>query len=325
MAENGNTRVACVDFGGTGVRCLIVEQDSSQGGPQGQPELRTISVLREFKTSSPNDAEWDWINLRAMLNQLDSTFDFDAISVGFAGRLNKQGVCTTAGNLSDWAKREWNMRQMLEDVYHVPVLVDNDGATLAAREIVFGALSNPELYGKSGYVVSPGTGVAVCGFFFLDGQYHILPGEGAHVVIDGNPDALDPRCGCGRLCVERKASGRELERQAKLLYGKDAKPDQLTDHQVYATMTAPLAGLIANLMRTFPNDLEIIVMGGGVTQHRPGLVAEVEHETRKQLGRGFDTPEFISSPHKEGGVYGAWANWWLKQRQSNGAPSLATV
>lgn len=322
MAENGMTRIACVDFGGTGVRCLILEQDSSQDGPQGQPELRAISVLRGFQTSSPNDAAEDWFNLRVMLNQLNATFDFDAISVGFAGRLNKQGVCTTAGNLTDWAKRRWNLREMLEEQYHVPVLVANDGATLAAREIVFGALASPRLYGKSGLVVAPGTGVAVCAFLYLDGKYHILPGEGAHVVINGNPDALNPEC-CGRLCVESMASGRVLKQYAKLYYGV-ADPSLLTDSQVYAIMAKPLAGLIANQVRTLPNYLEVVVVGGGVTQHRPGLVAQVEHETRQQLGSGFDTPEFVISPHEEGGVYGAWAYSWLQQ-QSNGVPSLATV
>lgn len=298
-------RIASVDFGATKILVQVLGyRRQNQFGGEYPPYVEITTEERIDTTKGPNNPEEDYLRLYEVLERLQAECGFDGISVGIAARLDKLGVVAKGGSLR-WEGR--NLARMLTKDFNVPAIVDNDGAMLAAVEIVFGVLNQPEHQGKSGLIVAPGTGIAVCLFVQQGGRTVIYPGEGAHMVIDTTAKvSSDPTkvCGCGRPCVESMASGGAYERAG-------INPALLSEAAIVANLAPAYGTMIANYTKFLPSQVEVIVMSGGISHKRPTLVAVTEATTTAELNGYVPTPEFFLSQYETGGVLGSLARWML--------------
>jgi len=203
----------------------------------------------------------------------DATGRLVAVGCGMPGPLDRErGVVIHSPN-QGW--RDVPIGPWLAERLGIPVVIDDDARTGAIGEAVLGAGagSDPVAYLTIGSGI--GSGV-VLGGRLLHGA-HDLAGEVGHLVADRQ----GPRCSCGnRGCVEAYASGRGLERRARLTWGDattaggrrtprsaadvfraallgDPDARRLADEAAQALALA-LASLAATV------DPEVIVVGGSV-------------------------------------------------------------
>jgi predicted NBD/HSP70 family sugar kinase len=121
------------------------------------------------------------------------------IGIGAPGLIDaRSGTVRWSVNL-DWA--ELPLRDLVEQRFHVPVVVANDSQAAAVAELMFGATPRP----ANLIVVRVGRGIGAG--VILNGRLFQGDGSGAgeigHTVIEGG----DERCRCGRTgCLETVAS-----------------------------------------------------------------------------------------------------------------------
>lgn len=293
-----SAKIAACDIGGTKGLVSVFAY--------GNPEEITDS--QEFQiTSDPNEFSVDVMNLCDALDKVGTNCGgFEAISLGVAGRV-KNGRIASAGKLHSWV--DMPIIEVLQGRYGVPVIIENDGGMLTAAEVTFGALADSRYYGKDALIIAPGTGIAVCVAIYRNGQYIILPGEGAHMTTDMyGPGEGDEDC-CGQQnCVESVASGRMLERHAA---EENTTPANLTDDEVNELMGLPLGALVRNIVDLHPT-IDVVVMSGGITHKRPTLMETVESATTAELRGVIPTPAFVLSRFETGGLLGCLARWMVE-------------
>ncbi len=134
----------------------------------------------------------------------------DAVGIGAAGLVNRDGVLRTAPNLP--GVRDLAIKKPLQERLQLPVQVDNDATCAAWAEHERGAARGSD----DVVVVTFGTGIG--GGLICDGRLyrgaHGFGGEVGHMKVDPH----GPPCPCGgRGCWERYASGSALGR-----FGREA-------------------------------------------------------------------------------------------------------
>lgn len=184
-----------VDVGGTKVAAGVVDEDG-----------RVLAKTRRPTPSqSPDDVERTIADLVAELRQ---DHDVQAVGIGAAGFVDaERATVLFAPNLA-W--RDEPLRDAVQQLVDLPVVVENDANAMAWAEHRFGAGR-----GQAHLVcVTVGTGIG--GGVVLDGRlYRGRWGAGAEfghmkLVPDGR------RCGCGQSgCWEQYCSGRALVREAR--------------------------------------------------------------------------------------------------------------
>ena len=125
------------------------------------------------------------------------------IGIGAPGLIDtRTGTVRWAVNL-DWA--ELPLRQLVEDRFHVPVVVANDSQAAAVAELMFGSLPRP----ANLVVVRVGRGVGAG--IILDGRLFGGDASGAGEIGHMIFDAGGATCRCGRSgCLETVASMRAM-------------------------------------------------------------------------------------------------------------------
>ena len=184
-----------IDVGGTKVAAGVVDED-------GQILART---RRATPSHSPKDVE---ATIAAVVAELRQEHDVQAVGVGAAGFIDeKRATMLFAANLA-W--RDEPLKDALQELIGLPVVVENDANAMAWAEYRFGAGK-----GQSHLVcVTVGTGIG--GGMVLDGKLYRgrfgIGAEFGHVqLVHGGR-----RCGCGqRGCWEQYCSGRALLREAR--------------------------------------------------------------------------------------------------------------
>ena len=144
--------------------------------------------------------------------------EVSSIGLGIAGFIDfERGVVTDAPN---HPLHEAPVRDVLQDAFQLPVIVDNDANVAALAEARLGA-------GKgSRYLVHLTLGTGIGGGIIVDGEvYRGAQGAGAelgHMIIDEN----GPICNCGaRGCLEALASGVAIyKRVEELSWTKKRSP-----------------------------------------------------------------------------------------------------
>lgn len=144
--------------------------------------------------------------------------EVSSIGLGIAGFIDfERGVVTDAPN---HPLHEAPVRDVLEDAFQLPVIVDNDANVAALAEARLGA-------GKgSRFLVHLTLGTGIGGGIIVDGEvYRGAQGAGAelgHMIIDEN----GPICNCGaRGCLEALASGVAIyKRVEELSWTKKRSP-----------------------------------------------------------------------------------------------------
>jgi glucokinase len=273
-----------VDIGGTKLAAGLVE-------PAGR--VLTWSVV---PTPAGLDAEQLWRTVDALITDvLDGCdpADLAGCGCGCGGPMEWPSGAVSPLNIAAW--RNFPLRSRLtERLGGITVRVHNDAICLVAGEHWRGAGRGRD--NVLGMVVSTGVG----GGLVLDGR--LVEGASGnaghigHVVVD--PDT-GPVCGCGgRGCAEAIARGPALVAWAQAegwrpeqtdATAKDLAADGALGHPVgiAAMRRAGRALGIAIASATCLCDLEVVSVGGGLSQAGPLLFDPLEEALRAHTRLGF--------------------------------------
>jgi len=222
---------------------------------------------------------------------------FHGIGLSVCGNIDREtGEAILVPNLH-W--RNIHFGRMVEERFGCRVFSATDVRMAALAEVVWGAAKNSRNFAWA----TIGTGYG--GYLFLDGKlyggYHGFAGNFGHNTLDevnGYP------CGCGRRgCVETFVAGPAIARAgqaaasaghspaiAELSSGGPVTPQMVFQAEARGDSTAreiieqevrmvsiSLAGLV-NIL-----DLEMIVLGGGVTHATPDFIQRISQRMRDFL------------------------------------------
>lgn len=284
-ADTSGRPVLAIDIGGTKLAVALVE-----------PTGRMISYLRtETPTEAPTDrrrarleAEGLWRTLEALVDKLFADGgepEIGGVGVGCGGPMAWPAAEVSPINIPAW--RSFPLRERLRERFPgLPVRVHNDAICMAVGEHWRGAGRGSE--NVLGMVVSTGVGGGlVLGGRLIDGASGNA-GHIGHVVVE--PDGPECKCG-GRGCLEAIARGPGLVAWAQEQGWRPGQPDAngvaLADdarrgHPV-ATAAMRRAGRalgIAIASATHLLDLEVVAVGGGLSQAGPLLFDPLEETFR---------------------------------------------
>jgi len=275
-----------IDIGGTKLAVGLVE-------PAGR-----VLTWAQVPTPTGLDAEGLWRTLNALINQVLERADISSEALagcgcGCGGPMEWPAGLVSPLNIPAW--RQFPLRSRLtERLPGLPVRVHNDAICLVAGEHWRGAGRGRN--NVLGMVVSTGVG----GGLVLDGRLvqgaSGNAGHVGHVVVE--PET-GPECTCGgHGCVEAIARGPALVRWAQQqgwrpdqqdATAKDLAGDGALGHPV-ATAAMRRAGHalgIAIASATCLCDLEVVSVGGGLSQAGPLLFDPLEEGLRAHARLGF--------------------------------------
>jgi glucokinase len=275
-----------LDIGGTKLAAGLVE-----------PAGRVLTWV-QAPTPVGLDAEQLWSTLNALIGHVleragVSTEELTGCGCGCGGPMEWPAGVVSPLNIPAW--RRFPLRSRLaERLAGLPVRVHNDAICLVAGEHWRGAGRGRR--NVLGMVVSTGVG----GGLVLDGRLvegaSGNAGHVGHVVVEPENG---PECGCGgHGCVEAIARGPALVRWAQEqgwrpeqpdVTAKDLAGDGALGHPV-ATAAMTRAGHalgIAIASATCLCDLEVVSVGGGLSQAGPLLFDPLEESLRLHARLGF--------------------------------------
>ncbi len=309
-----------IDIGGTRIAVGIVE-------PQGR-------LIASARTATPRelDAEQLWRTLDSLATQL-----LESARLSGAGALS--GVGCGCGGPMEWpagnvsplnipAWRAFPLGERLRDRFgEAPVRLHNDAICMAAGEHWRGAgRGRRDLLG---IVVSNGVG----GGLVLDGRLIVgatgNAGHIGHVIVD---PVDGPVCGCGaRGCLEAIARGPALVAWAqgegwrpgrRDVTTKELADDAARGHPVglAAIRRAGRALGIAIASATNLCDLEVVAIGGGISQAGALILDPIEAAVRSYARLGFsrDVRVVPAELGQDAGLIGAAALIFAADRYWSG-------
>lgn len=241
------------------------------------------------------------------------------LGVASAGAINTEDgtVFAATDNLPGWT--DFNLRQFVEDRFHLPTYVINDAHAAVLAELHFGLGRSLANF----VAITIGTGVGggiVCHGKLLEGE-HGLAGTIGHQTIcfNGRP------CNCGRRgCLEAYVSTSALLQEYKEQGGviDGTGPDNATlafqisrlaiagdpaARKAYAVVGNYLAEGIASIFNLF--DPQAVLISGGLVEGQSEFIREVEQRVTSLLHFGWKRKPCIK-PGASGhytGVQGAGA------------------
>ena len=281
MAE---TAALVLDVGGTKLACGVLDA----GG-------RVLAAGRlETPTSDVASAEGLWRTVLSLLDRFDEAREdreLVGVGVGCGGPMRWPAGEVSPLNIPAW--RDFPLRRRLQERYpDVPVRLHNDAVCVAVGEHWRGAGRGAD--NVLGMVISTGVGGGlVMGGRLIDGASGNA-GHVGHVVVD--PDG--PPCACGgRGCLEAIASGPKLAawavahgwRSADGATAIELAADAARDHPVAraAMERAGRALGIAIASATHLLDLEVVAVGGGLSQAGPLIFEPLEDALREHAKLDF--------------------------------------
>lgn len=277
--------VLALDIGGTKLAAAVVD-------PGGR-------ILSSVRVPTPNghqaDGEHLWRHVVGLLGQtgLDAmgAKAFSGVGVGCGGPMAwPQGVVSPL-NIPAW--RDFPLRDRLRELFpKIPVRIHNDAVCVAVGEHWRGA--GRGTHNVLGMVVSTGVGGGlVLGDRLVDGASGNA-GHIGHVIVE--PEG--PACSCGGVgCVEAIASGPALVDWAiERGWHPGADPtarglaaDASRGHQVAinAMNRAGRALGLAIASATHLLDLEVVAVGGGLSQAGPMLFDPLQETFRRHARMAY--------------------------------------
>jgi glucokinase len=269
--------VLALDIGGTKLAAAVVDR----GG--------RVSAAARVPTPAGRrlDAETLWKTVLALLDRFTSGVgarELAGVGVGCGGPMTWPDGHVSPLNIPAW--RSFPLRERLAERFPgIPVRVHNDAVCVTVGEHWRGAGR-----GKAnvlGMVVSTGVGGGlVLGGHLVDGASGNA-GHIGHVVVD--PDGPDCQCG-GRGCLEAIARGPAVAAWARANgwrnphgTGRDVADDAARGHPVCveALARAGAALGVAIASATHLLDVEVVAVGGGLSQAGPLLFDPLEEAFRR--------------------------------------------
>ncbi len=184
-----------VDVGGTKVAAGVVDE-------HGRILERT---RRATPSDSPKDVE---LTIAAVVEELRAKHDVKAVGIGAAGFVDEQRATVLFAPNLIW--RDEPLRQAMQELIDLPVVVENDANAMAWAEHRFGAGRGQH------FLVAVTVGTGIGGGMVLDGRLYRgrfgIGAEFGHIQLV--PEGR--RCGCGQKgCWEQYCSGRALLHEAR--------------------------------------------------------------------------------------------------------------
>lgn len=226
-----------VDIGGTKLEAGLVDS----GG-------MIRASARVPTASGSEDPEALMGSLATILDEVASPAAPVVVGVGCGGPMTPRGAEVSPLNIPVW--RDFPLRSRLEELYDVPVHIDNDAKALALGEWWCGGAAGRDCF----LAVIVGTGVG--GGLVVDGR--LLDGDTGnaghigHLIVE--PDGH--LCGCGaRGCLEAEASGTAI----RSITGADPSAAGPEVVERAGTMVGRAVASVANLL-----DLRLALVAGSV-------------------------------------------------------------
>ena len=295
--------VLALDVGGTKMAAGLVD-------PGGR-----VSGARRVKTPQGRRADEAalWRTVERLVADVAGEVQVGGVGVGCGGPMAWPAGEVSPLNIPGW--QDFPLRERLGDLFpHAPVHLHNDAICFAVGEHWRGA--GRGVGNLLGMVVSTGVGGGlVLGDRLVDGA----SGNGGHighVVVD--PEG--PECSCGgRGCLEAVASGPRLARWAQeqgWQGGRDNSAvalaaDARRGHEV-ALRAMDRAGTalgVAIASATHLCDLDVVAVGGGLSQAGPLLFDPLERALRRHARMAFtrDVRVVPAALGQDAGLVGAAA------------------
>lgn len=263
-----------IDLGGTNIRAALIDE-------QGK-----FWKEKEVETKAEESAE---MILDRLLTLVKTFSGFEAIGIGVPGPIDyKGGVILNPPNLP--SLHNLNLKQLLENNFHLPVAMDRDSNCALIGEHWLGEARGL----KNVAMLTWGTGVG--GAVIIDNKifrgHSDIAGEIGHMIIDTD----GPACNMGHKgCLESFIGGRAIEDR----YGRDfksidrgAREGRPEDMQIVREVGRKLAIGLNNIITLF--DPELVLLGGSAVQSVDLFLDYIK-----------DMPVKISKNAKKAGVIGA--------------------
>ncbi|MEC0368725.1 ROK family transcriptional regulator [Paenibacillus chibensis] len=201
------------------------------------------------------------------------------IGVGVPGMVDENGVVLFAPNLA-WEKV--HLRELLEESFSIPVVIDNEANSGAFGELNFGRGEDVRhlLYVSAGSGI--GSGIIIAGELYKGSRGYA--GETGHMCIEaeGIPCSCGSR-GCWELYASEKAydlASMELPaHRTPDLIGFAARGDAAAERQ-FSEIGAYLGIGLTNLINSF--NPELIVIGGPLSEAREWLEPSMQQMVAKR-------------------------------------------
>ena len=300
-----------VDVGGTKIAAGVVDEDGT--------------ILARTRVPTPADPQWAVGAIADAIKELRAGHEVTAVGVGAPGYIDRdRSTVIMAPNIA-WENEPLKTR--IEDLVHLPTVIENDANAAAWGEFRFGAAAQH----NDMIMITVGTGIG--GGIVLEGRMYRgsfgVAGEIGHLnmVPDGIP------CGCGsKGCWEQYASGRALRRYGReraaadpvlgkrLLELNEGIAETITGSQitqaaeegdplaleVYDELADWLGRGMGDLASLF--DPAVFVLGGGVADSGSLLLDPVAKAFEKHLIGGVHRPRaevVLASLGSAAGIAGA--------------------
>lgn len=280
-ARSQDLPVLAVDIGGTKLAAGVVDS----GG----------RLLDSVKIATPRgqrtDAESLWRTVLGMLARFrESDREFAGVGVGCSGPMDWPSGVVSPLNIPAW--RAFPLRQALREAFPgLPVRLHNDAVCCAVAEHWRGAGRGTD--NVLGMVISTGVGGGlVLGGRLVNGASGNA-GHVGHIVVD--PNGPDCTCG-GNGCVEAIAGGLALVKWARdkgwrqpTGTARDLAADAARGLPVAraAMRRAGVALGTAIASATHLCDLDVVAIGGGLSQSGPLLFDPLEETFRRHVRMSF--------------------------------------
>lgn len=268
------------DIGGTKTRVAV------------SYDLTTIARVEKFDT--PTTYHEGITAVTDAIERLRDGKKIIAIAGGIRGPLNHEKTGITRDiTLHDWVGRP--LTQHLNNIYRVPVYLENDTALVGLGEVSFGAGKGYEIVAY--HTVSTGVG----GARFVHGRLDIssIGFEPGHQVLDIDRTIFGQHI---PHTLENLVSGTALEKR------RGVKPYTIAQSDaVWEDLAFYLAHGLKNTIVYWSPD--VIVLGGSMIVGDPRILLEaIIRHTMSVLDGLVACPQIVDATLKdEGGLYGAMA------------------
>ena len=280
LVSRAGGMVLALDIGGTKLAAGLIQ-------PLDGTFARIVTAL-----TPAGDAGRVWRAVGSLIGRcLAGTEDAPAaVAIGCPGPIDVDAGTVSPVNIRAW--RDFPLRDRMAELTGVPVRLANDAICAALGEYRWGA--GRGVSSMLGIVVSTGVG----GGMILDGTVYAGPtgnaGNIGHAIAD--PDGEPCPCGA-RGCVETIASGPAMVRRARV-GGWDAPPTataadlahaaELGDGAaVSAFADAARALAVAIVSASALADLDMVVIGGGVSGAGELILRPIAEQCRRYAGMAF--------------------------------------
>lgn len=297
MENGGNMRIAVVDIGGTSIKSGLWKNGE-------------LTEIMETDTNAMLGGEHV---MEMVLEILEGYRNFQAVGVSTAGQVDSEKGIIVYANENIPGYTGMQVKERIENKFHVRAAVQNDVNSAAIGEAVCGAGEGQ----KDFLCLTYGTGVG--GAIIMNGRIYTGSGysAGAFGGIVTHPENRNPKTDILSGCYERYASTTALVR----LVG-EAFPELKNGREIFARMDVPgvrelveqwiseiVYGLVS-LVHIF--NPSMIVLGGGVME-QPYVVEKVNERLKEQIIPSFSNVKIV--PAKLGNMAGMMGAAMEAQRE----------